>query len=271
MTLRVTILGCGSSGGVPRVGGVWGACNPKEPKNRRRRCSVLLERFHDRRGLPEKSTRILVDTSPDLREQLLDSDVPWLDGVLFTHDHADQSHGIDDLRPLALSKKKRIQVYMDSRTARSLTSRFGYCFHTPPDSLHIPILQANLIAAASPFSIEGEGGPIPVLPFEQEHGDVSSLGFRFGQVAYSSDVVHLSQDSFSLLEGVECWIVDALRYQPHPSHAHVALTLEWLARVKPKLGILTNLHIDLDYNELSRALPEGIIVAYDGMQIEFPL
>ena len=265
MTLRVTILGCGSSGGVPRVGGIWGACDPTEPKNRRRRCSLLVERFSKGRA-----TRVLVDTSPDLREQLLDSRVDWLDGVLFTHDHADQSHGIDDLRPLALTHRKRVQVYMDSHTSQSLTSRFHYCFETPPGSLHIPILEANLICAGSSFSIEGEGGVISVLPFEQEHGDVLSLGFRFGQVAYSSDVVNLSQNSFELLRGLDCWIVDALRYKPHPSHAHVDLTLEWIAHIKPRLGILTNLHIDLDYHELSRALPAGVQVAYDGMQLEFP-
>ena len=262
--LKVTILGCGSSGGVPRAGNDWGACDPKEPKNRRSRCSILVQQMN-----AAGSTDVVVDTSPDFREQMLATGVRRLDAALFTHDHADQSHGIDDLRGYTFLMRRRIDVYFDEPTADTLTARFGYCFATPAGSQYPPILSANLITRPfKRFTVDGPGGALEVQPFDQEHGQTRSLGFRFGPIAYTSDCNGLPEESFRALDGVECWIVDALRYTPHPSHAHLDMTLDWIKRVRPKRAVLTNLHIDLDYRTLKDTLPAGVEPAYDGMVIE---
>src|SRR5271169_858501 len=184
MTLKITILGCGSSGGVPRPALGWGDCDPKNPKNRRRRTSLLVERRENRDGGP---TRVLVDTSPDLREQLLDAEVDWLDGVLYTHEHADHTHGIDDLRALYIKRRRRVDVYLDEHTAAMMHTRFAYCFKSPPGSDYPPIATEHRLTAGTPVTVEGQGGPITALPFLQEHGDIASLGFRFGNLAYSCD------------------------------------------------------------------------------------
>jgi phosphoribosyl 1,2-cyclic phosphate phosphodiesterase len=266
--LEITILGCGSSGGVPRLGGAdgsghWGACDPANPKNRRSRCSILVRRISD-----AGTTRVLVDTSPDLREQLLRARVSDLDGVVITHDHADQLHGIDDLRLVAAPQRHRVKVFTDGRTSEGILSRFSYCFVQAEGSDYPPIAELHAIAEPfAPFEIGGAGGPVPVLAFGQRHGSVRSLGLRFGPVAYSADANVLDEDAFAALAGAECWIVDALRYTPHPSHSHVAQTLEWIARVKPKRAVLTNLHIDLDYETLKRELPPNVEPAYDGMTV----
>jgi len=263
MTLTVTILGCGSSGGVPRPGTGWGACDPKNPKNRRRRCSLLVERRNKEGGC----TRVLVDTSPDLREQLLDANVDWLDGVLITHEHADHTHGIDDLRGLVLHRRRRVDVYLDEFTSGVIGKRFGYCFVTPPGSNYPPILNEHRLSAGHAVSIEGEGGPITALPFLQDHGDIPSLGFRFDGLAYSSDLVDLPDTSVAALADIDIWIVDALRYRPHPSHFSLEQALAWIDRIKPKHAILTNMHTDLDYAELKSKLPPYVEPAYDGMRI----
>jgi phosphoribosyl 1,2-cyclic phosphate phosphodiesterase len=262
--LKIRILGCGSSTGVPRAGGDWGACDPTEPKNRRRRCSIFVQQ-HGAGG----STDVLIDTSPDLREQLLDAGAQRLDAVLFTHDHADQCHGIDDLRGYSYLMEQLIEVYFNAETASTLKRRFGYCFSTPHGSGYPPILKSNIIEKPyQPFALPGPGGVLTVTPFDQEHGRTRSLGFRMGPVAYSPDVNGIPEEGFAALEGVELWIVDALRHVPHPTHAHVDLTLEWIARVKPKRAILTDLHCDLDYATLKAALPAGVEPAYDGMVLE---
>jgi phosphoribosyl 1,2-cyclic phosphate phosphodiesterase len=263
MTLTVTILGCGSSGGVPRPGTGWGVCDPKNPKNRRRRCSLLIERRNKDGGC----TRVLVDTSPDLREQLLDANVDWLDAVLITHEHADHTHGIDDLRGLVLHRRRRVDVYLDELTSDVIGKRFGYCFATPPGSNYPPILNEHRLSAGHGVTIEGEGGPITALPFLQDHGDIPSLGFRFGGLAYSSDLVDLPDASVAALAGIDIWIVDALRYRPHPSHFSLEQALAWIDRIKPKHAILTNMHTDLDYAELKSRLPPYVEPAYDGMRI----
>jgi phosphoribosyl 1,2-cyclic phosphate phosphodiesterase len=266
--IEVTILGCGSSGGVPRLGGtdgagVWGACDPANPKNRRRRCSIMV-----RQKSAAGETRALVDTAPDMREQLLDAKVAALDGVLITHDHADQLHGIDDLRMIAIAMHRRVEVWSDAAVLEGVMRKFSYCFVQPEGSDYPPILQAHDIPEPFvPFAINGAGGPLPVLAFGQGHGRIRSLGYRFGDVAYSSDVDRLDEAAFAALRDVDIWIVDALRHAPHPSHAHLARTLEWIARVKPRRAILTNLHIDLDYEALRRELPPGVEPAYDGMVI----
>ena len=266
MSLRVTILGCGSSGGVPRIGGDWGACDPQEPKNRRRRCSILVERFN---GAGE-ATRVLVDTSPDLYDQLLGRGVDWLDGVLYTHHHADQTHGINDLRAFFINRWQSVNVYMDKATAAIMTKRFSYCFQAIEGSGYMEFLKLHELQVGESGKISGPGGDIGFEPFLLHHGSVDALGFRFGPVAYAPDVVEVPEASFSALQGVECWIVDTLRYQPHPTHAHLERALEWLARVKPQRGVLTNMHIDLDYQTLKRELPDGIEPAYDGMVLDFP-
>jgi phosphoribosyl 1,2-cyclic phosphate phosphodiesterase len=264
MNLTVTILGCGFSGGVPRPALGWGACDPENPKNRRRRTSILVERGDGPR------TRVLVDTSPDLREQLLDANVEWLDGVFYTHEHADHTHGIDDLRSLFLRRQRRVDVYMDEPTSRVVLHRFDYCFVTPTGSQYPPIVSDRRIAPGSPVKISGEGGPITVLPVLQDHGDIVSLGFRFGPLAYSTDLVGLPEASIAALAGLDVWIVDALRYRPHPSHFSVDQTLSWIERIGPKRAILTNLHSDLDYMELKARLPAHVEPAYDGMTISVP-
>lgn len=265
--LTVTILGCGSSSGVPRIGNHWGVCDPTEPRNRRRRCSLLIQRGH-----PGATTDVLIDTSPDLRDQFLDANQGRVDAVLFTHDHADQAHGIDDLRSLAMNMRRRVDVYMDEPTAETLMVRFGYCFATPEGSAYPPILNAHLIRRPfRPFSVTGPGGALEVVPFEQNHGQTRSLGFRMGPFAYSNDVVELPEAAFAALSGIECWVVDALRYAPHPSHSHVAQTLTWIERLRPGRSVLTNLHIDLDYQTLKRELPPGVEPAFDGMRLELAL
>lgn len=263
MPLVATILGCGSSAGVPRVAQGWGACDPSNPKNRRRRCSLLVQRMEG-----GGATSVIVDTSPDLREQLIDAEIARVDGVLFTHDHADHTHGIDDLRPLFIHHRRRVDVYADAPTSSVLRSRFGYCFSSPEGSEYPPILTEHRITAGHPLSIGGEGGPITVLPFQQAHGDGTSLGFRFGSLAYSCDVSGIPDQSLELLRDLDVWIVDALRYRPHPSHFSLEESLAWIERIRPRRAILTNLHTDLDYATLRRGLPEGVEPAFDGMKIE---
>ena len=266
MTLRVTILGCGSSGGVPRVGGPdgaqWGACDPNEPKNRRRRCSILVERV----GL-DGTTRLLIDAGPDLRSQLLDAAVPNLDAVLITHEHADHVHGIDDLRPMVIARKERLDVWTDPDTAASLRDRFSYVFVQPEGSSYPPIL--TLKEMGESLTIEGAGGPITAVAHVVEHGPgIHARGFRFDDIAYTPDVSALDNAAWAALEGVNLWIVDALRRAPHPTHSHLDRTLEWIERLGPQRAVVTNLHNDLDYATLCRELPKTVIPAYDGLVIE---
>lgn len=265
--LEVTVLGCGSSGGVPRADGAWGACDPKEPRNQRTRCSLLVRR---RGEGPENETSLLVDTSPDLRLQTAGAGVKRLDAVLFSHDHADQVHGIDDLRAFFLRQRTRIPCYMDAPTRASVLRRFGYVFE---GEAGYPAIceERPLPGHGVNWSVEGPSGSIPVVSFDQDHGSVRSAGFRFGDVAYSSDLVDLPEAAFEALRDLDVWIVDALRWTPHPTHAHVERTLGWIERVRPRRAILTNLHVDLDYRALSAALPPGVEPAYDGLRLEHQL
>ena len=264
MSHRLTILGCGSSGGVPRIGSMWGQCDPQQPKNRRRRCAILVERIESK-----GHTTVLVDTPPDLREQLLDVRLSALDAVLYTHDHADHTHGIDDLRMVAYAMKKRIPCYMDPVTRAALETRFAYCFKAPEGSSYPPILTSTEIVPGRPIDLAGPAGAIVVLPILQRHGDIDSLGFRIGNVAYSPDISDFVDGSEHLLEGLDVWIVDALRYTPHPSHFHLKRALEWIGKLKPKRAILTHMTGDLDYDTLRRELPPHIEPAYDGMVVAF--
>jgi phosphoribosyl 1,2-cyclic phosphate phosphodiesterase len=253
--VKVTVLGCGGSGGVPAVGGVWGECDPQNPKNWRRRCSVLVE---------AGGTTFLIDTSPDCRAQLLDAGVRHVDAVLYTHPHADHLHGIDELRGLNRLMKKEISLWANAPTMAEIQRRFGYVLRPlePGSSFYKPTAAPNLIEG--PFEVEG----VRVVPFEQDHGFSKTLGFRIGGFAYSTDVVELDEAAFAALEGTEVWIVDCLRREPHPTHSHLEKTLRWIERVRPKRAILTHMDPVLDYEKLRVELPEGVEPGYDGLTFE---
>jgi phosphoribosyl 1,2-cyclic phosphate phosphodiesterase len=256
--IEITLLGSGSSGGVPRGDGDWGDCDPTEPRNRRSRCSMLARR----RGAGGDTT-VLIDTSPDLRTQMLAAGVKAIDAVLYTHDHADQTHGIDDLRVFALRRRQRIAAWMDAATRRALTERFGYIF-TPVEG-YPPILDAHTIPEhGSPWQLDGPGGTIPVTTFDQAHGPIRAVGYRLGGMAYSSDISALDADAIAAVRGCGLWIIDALRWTCHPTHAHVDQTLDWIRQADVSRAVLTNLHIDLDYRALSRLLPSHVEVGFDG-------
>ena len=263
MTLKVTILGCGSSGGVPRVGGDWGVCDPENPKNRRRRCSILLQQ-----GQGAETTNILIDTSPDMREQMLSANVNHIDGVWYTHEHADHTHGIDDLRGYFLNQRKRIPVWADNATANMLMTRFAYCVIQPPGGGYAPILDLMNIVPGTQVDSRGAGGVISGLPIELQHGYIRALGFRVGGMAYTPDVNDIPESSLGALQNLDVWIVDALRPQAHPTHFSLPETLQWIERLKPKRAILTNMHLDLDYATLKAELPAHVEPAFDGMSFE---
>lgn len=263
MSLAATILGCGSSAGVPRVGQGWGACDPANPKNRRRRCSLLIEKAG-----PRGVTTVLIDMGQDLREQLIDADVRRLDGVLVTHSHADHVAGIDDLRPLYLMSGKRLDIYMDEPTALTVRTAYSYIFETPPGSSYPPIATDLRLSPLRAQRIEGPGGAIEAAPFELNHGEMNALGFRVGNFAYTPDVKSIPEASRPLLEGLDIWVVDALRYRTHPSHFSLDEALAEIEAMRPKRAIVTNLHTDLDYETLVKRLPANVIPAYDGMRVE---
>ncbi len=260
--LRFTILGCGSSGGVPRLGGQWGECDPTNPKNNRRRCSMLVDRITD-----AGKTSVLIDTTPDMRQQLLDAGVGELDAVVYTHAHADHVHGIDDLRMIVFNMRKRLNVWADGDTQNALYSRFGYAFIQPEDSPYPPILDMHTIDGD--ITISGKGGDITLTPFQVGHGSIDALGFRVGDLAYLPDVATIEGEAWDALQDLDCWILDTLRRAPHPTHSHLEQSLEWIARVAPRRAVLTNMHIDLDYQTLEDETPDHITPAYDGMTISY--
>ena len=263
--LEIVILGCGSSGGVPRGDGDWGACDPTDPRNRRTRCSMLA-----RRHGPDGVTSVLIDTSPDLRAQALAADIRHVDGVLYTHDHADQAHGIDDLRVFAMRKRQRIPAWMDAETRAALTHRFDYIFESKQG--YPAILDARDVPPhGQAWGVDGAGGTIPVMTFDQAHGPIRSVGYRLGPVVYSSDVSDLDSVALDAIRGADLWIVDALRWHPHPTHAHVDRTLDWIASTGVRRAVLTNLHIDLDYNALAAIVPDNVEVAVDGWTCQIPI
>ena len=263
MTTTLTILGSGSSAGVPRPALGWGACDPTNPRNRRRRCSLLVERKSEQ-GI----TRVLIDTSPDLREQLIDAEVDHLDAVFLTHEHADQTHGIDDLRSVVLHQRRRIPVYLNRSTADHMLPRFSYCFTSPEGSDYPPILEQRDIEAGESRTIEGKGGPLTLSPVLVLHGNIPALGYRIGDAVYTPDLNDIPEESFAALEGLELWIIDGLRYAQHPSHFSVKDALSWIDRFKPKRAVITNMHADLDYEVLRGQLPTGVIPGYDGMRLQ---
>lgn len=251
--MRSRILGCGTSSGVPRIGNDWGACDPSEPRNRRSRASIIVE---------SATTRILVDTSPDLREQLLRADVADVDAVIWTHDHADHCHGIDDLRQLFIARDRPVEAYARADTLVSLRTRFAYAFDGKdgyPPTVDGQVLQDDWTL-----------GDIRIRAADQPHGTITSAGLRFdgpdGSIAYSTDVNELTPDMEILFEGVDIWIVDALRRKPHPTHPHLALTLDWIARLAPARAILTHMDHSMDYASLCAELPAGVEPGWDGLE-----
>ena len=261
MTLKVTILGCGTSSGVPIPGLGWGACDPNNPKNRRKRVSILIQKG---------DTNLLVDAGPDLREQLLINDIKHLEGVFITHAHADHIHGLDDLRWINVTMKRDIPCFTNYETLNVLFDRFGYVF-TPllPDKAekkiyHKPLLIAKTIEPLKPFTI----GEITATPFEQDHGFSISLGLRVDNFAYCTDVFDFPDESWKMLEGLDCWVVDCLGHKPHPTHAHLERVLGWIERIKPKRTYFTHMNTALDYDETMRMLPSGVEPAYDQLIID---
>lgn len=258
-----TVLGCGSSPGVPRINGDWGNCDPSNPKNKRLRCSLLIERI----AADGRKTTIVIDTGPDFREQMIAAGVERLDAVIYTHAHADHIHGIDDLRGFVLVQRHRIPVYADETTMARLKSGFGYCFETPDGSNYPPIVDAVQIEAGREFEIQGDGGPIRILPLRQIHAENSSLAFRIGGLAYCTDVSGFPAETSAALHGLDALIIDALQYRPHPSHFSLDEALEWIGRLDPKNAYLTHMHTPLDYETVMRETPDHVYPSYDGLQI----
>ncbi len=262
--IRLTVLGCASSPGVPRITDDWGNCDPENPKNRRRRPAALVERIGENGGV----TRVAIDTGPDFREQMLSANVMSLDAVVYTHPHADHIHGIDDLRSFALQRRELVDVYADRPTLDRLLQGFGYCFKTPEGSAYPPILRANLIDHNKPVEIAGEGGLLSLQPLPQNHGMITSLGFRAGTIAYCPDVSGFPEKTEQALQGLDYLIIDALQYRRHPSHLSLEEALDWIARLSPKHAVLTHMHVPLDYETVMGETPDNVEPAYDGMVIE---
>lgn len=265
--LRFTITGCGSSPGVPRITGDWGNCNPDNPKNRRTRAAAVVERISASGGI----TRVAIDTGPDFRQQMLDAKATHLDAVVYTHAHADHIHGIDDLRGYFLVQRERIDIHADQFTMERIEDGFAYCFRSPPGSSYPPIVEPHLITHDVPFTIDGEGGAITFEPLTQFHGDILSLGFRIGDLAYCSDVSGYPEETVPKLQGLDTLIIDALQYREHPSHFSLGQALEWIERLQPRRSVLTHMHIPLDYETVLNETPANVEPAFDGMVIELPL
>lgn len=263
--LRFTVLGCGSSPGTPRPNGDWGDCDPSNPKNRRTRCAAMAERISQ-----SGTTRVVIDTGPDFRGQMLAAGVTTIDAVLYTHPHADHIHGIDDLRTFVIDQRRRMDIHADAPTQARLFEAFDYCFRTPPGSSYPPILNAHTIDHARPVLIEGQGGPLTFEPLPQIHGDILSLGFRIGDLAYCPDVSAFPEATLRRLHDLDILIVDALQYRPHPSHLSLSEALDCIARLQPRRAFLTHMHIPLDYETVLRETPDHVAPAYDGLVLEMP-
>jgi len=257
--LRFTILGCGSSGGVPRLGGHWGNCDPNNVKNFRKRCSLLIQRFEN-----NNVTNVLIDTTPDMRQQLLDAKIGKLDAVIYTHEHADHLHGLDDLRMIVINMQKRLPVFASKQTKNSILERFGYAFKTPKGSPYPPILDMNDLPET--LEIQGAGGPIKFTSFDVDHGNILVSAIKVNDVLYTPDISKVRNDTE--LRDLDYWILDSLRYKPHPSHVNLEQALGLIDRYKPRKAILTNLHVDLDYLTLLNETPDNVVPAHDGLQIK---
>ncbi len=264
--LEFTLLGTGSSGGVPRIGNDWGNCDPQNPKNRRRRCAMLIRQRTD-----SGETTVLVDTGADMREQLLSENVQQLDGVVLTHSHADHIFGLDDLRQLWVKHRKPVDVYFDSDNRQRILAAFGYCFEQPEGSSYPPFCVGHILTSCNRFGIDGSGGRLNITPIEVEHGDITALGLRVAEMAYVPDVKTVQRaDSLDYLRNLRVLVIDALREKSHPTHMNVREALAFIAEVRPQRAILTNMHVDLDFETLSRELPQGVEPGFDGMRLTLP-
>lgn len=264
---RFTILGCGSSPGVPRVDGEWGACDPENPKNRRTRAAFLIEQIG-----PDGTTTVAVDTGPDFRQQMIAAGVANLDAVVYTHPHADHIHGIDDVRIFALKRRRQIPIHADAFTMERIREGFSYCIETPPGSDYPPIVRPEIIGEAGDrFEIDGAGGPIPFQPLKQIHGSITSLGFRIGNVAYCCDISGFPDETVPKLQDLDVLIVDALQYKSHPSHFSLGEALEWIERLRPRQTYLTHMHVPLDYDTVARETPNHVAPAHDMLAFEFEI
>ena len=261
-----TILGCGSSPGVPRINGDWGACDPTNPKNRRTRAALLIEQTGDDGG----TTTVVIDTGPDFREQMIAAKVKNIDAVFYSHPHADHIHGIDDLRGYVQYTGKGMPIWADSLTMERIREGFRYCLETPKGSSYPPIIEPKIIdPSLAPVAITGAGGTIVFQPVLQHHGSIMSMGFRIGDFAYCSDVSDFPQETIGKLTGLDMLVIDTLQYKFHPSHLSLEQSLGWIARFSPKRAVLTHMHTPLDYETVLRETSEHIEPAYDGMRLEF--
>lgn len=268
-TLTLTLMGTGSSGGVPRVGNVWGACDPQQPRNRRRRCSLLIEQAQSATADVRAKTTVVVDTGADLREQLLTADVRSIEAVVLTHSHADHIFGLDDLRQMAINLRRSIDVWIDEPTRVQVMKAFGYCFHQAQGSSYPAFCTEQTLFPHTPFTIGGPGGAVTLNTLMAEHGDINALGVRINDAVYLPDMKRITHpDAIALLSDVRVLIVDALRYKLHPSHMNLDECLAFIESVNPQRAILTNMHGDLDYATLKNMLPSGIEPGYDGLQIQ---
>ncbi len=267
-TLRFTLLGCGASPGVPRADGDWGACDPAEPRNRRTRAAAMFELFGDEGPRP---TRVLIDTGPDLRQQMLASGIRHLDAVVYTHAHADHVHGIDDLRAFWIGSGKMVDIYSDDATQERLNEGFGYCFTGTRRGSYPPILKRHRIHPGRPIEVVGDGGVLTLMPFEQQHGDIHSLGLRAGGIAYCCDVSAFPPTAIPYLENLDLLVVDALRLRPHPSHFTIDEALKQIAAIDPRRAVLTHMHGDLDYRAAAARCPRNVEPGYDRYAFEMPV
>jgi phosphoribosyl 1,2-cyclic phosphate phosphodiesterase len=262
---RFTILGCGSSPGVPRIDGDWGACDPDNPKNRRRRAAFLVEQI----AADGSRTTVVIDTGPDFREQMIAANVRNIDAVLYTHPHADHIHGIDDVRIFALSNRRRVPIHADAFTMARIREGFRYCIETPPGSQYPPIVMPHIIADdAEIVVVDGPGGTISLKPLRQCHGNIMSLGFRIGNVAYCCDISDFPDETQQKLQNLDVLIVDALQYQPHPSHLSLTEALAWVERLRPAQTYLTHMHVPLDYETVMSETPHHVAPAFDMLSFE---
>lgn len=268
VTRRFTLLGCSSSPGVPRINGDWGNCDPNNPRNRRTRASFLIEQI----GPDSGKTTVVVDTGPDFREQMIRAQVAHIDAVIYSHAHADHLHGIDDLRGYFITQRNRIPIHAEPYTMARIEEGFGYCLKTPSGSNYPPIVAPQIIEDMSaPIEVNGAGGPITLLPLEQQHGDIISIGLRVGNVAYCCDVSDFPDETVAKLSGLDLLVIDALQYRPHPSHLSLEQALAWIARLAPKRVVLTHMHTPLDYETVMAETPSHVEPGYDQYTMQFEM